>query len=227
MAKPAKIVQKTVVINRAIPGSGKTTLSRCLKETLENRGLTVSVHSTDDYFLTETGAYQFEIHKLAENHIKNMQAFRQAIDRGTYLVICDNTNLSPWETEPYATYARAHRYQIIMIDYAPRDLAQHLAVQQVTEENVAAHNIPARDLSEMLKRYHQYHKYLNRLRPVDNNGGPAFTWSNELQTMVPTDEPIKNYDYDHLLTVQPNQYRRAKREIPRQILALMTTGKAE
>lgn len=227
VAMSESTVRKTVIINRAVPGSGKTTISRCIREVLEKHGFTISIHSTDDYFLTETGAYQFDVHKLAENHAKNLHAFRQAIDRHTDLVICDNTNLTPWEAEPYTAYARAHHYQIIMIDYAPRELAQHLAAQQVTKERIDAHNIPENELIEMMGRYHTYHKYLNRLRTLDNNGDYAFTWSHERQALVPTDEPPKNYDYDHLLTVQPNQYRRAKRDIPSQILTTMTTGEIQ
>ena len=225
MATSEKTFQKTVVINRAIPGSGKTTISRCIKETLESRGITVSIHSTDDYFLTETRAYQFDLYKLAENHAKNLQSFQQAIDRRTDLVICDNTNLAPWEADPYATYARAHHYQIIIINYVPRELVKHLAVQQVTNEKMDAHNIPEKELVEMMKRYHKYHNYLDRFLPSCNNSDYAFSWSNEKLAMTPTDEPIKNYDYDHLLIVQPNEFHRAKKDIPRKILAMITGEK--
>lgn len=169
MAASEKIFQKTVIINRAIPGSGKTMISRCIKETLENRGITVSIHSTDDYFLTETKTYQFDVYKLAENHAKNLQSFQQAIERRTDLVICDNTNLAPWEAEPYATYARAHHYQIIIIDYVPRELVEHLVVQQAKKNKMDAHNSPKKELVEMMKRYHKYHKYLDRLRPSCDN----------------------------------------------------------
>ncbi|OQC14916.1 MAG: hypothetical protein BWX73_01587 [Lentisphaerae bacterium ADurb.Bin082] len=41
--------------------------------------------------------------------------------------------------------------------------------------------------------------------------------------MTPTHEPIKNYDYDHLLIVKPNEFYPAQKDIPCKILA-MTTG---
>ena len=62
MCKAENPVRKTVIINRAVPCSGKTTISRSIEAVLENHGLTVSIHSNDDYFLTEEGTYQFDIH---------------------------------------------------------------------------------------------------------------------------------------------------------------------
>ena len=42
---------KTVLINRAVPGSGKTTFSRNIYNAVRGAGLSIAVHSTDEYFM--------------------------------------------------------------------------------------------------------------------------------------------------------------------------------
>ena len=72
MSKNAdKQFHKTVIINRAVSGSGKTTLSRCVTEALEANGLTVSVHSTDEFFMKD-GRYCFDINLLNKFHAQNL-----------------------------------------------------------------------------------------------------------------------------------------------------------
>ena len=44
-------VRKTVIINRAVSGSGKTTISRCMAETVKVAGLSTAIHSTDGFVL--------------------------------------------------------------------------------------------------------------------------------------------------------------------------------
>ena len=56
--------KKTVIINRAIVGSGKTTISNCITQTIKTEGLSTAIHSTDDYFLTESKTYNFIPEKL-------------------------------------------------------------------------------------------------------------------------------------------------------------------
>ena len=41
---------KTVLINRAVPGSGKTTFAKNIFATVSGAGLSIAVHSTDEYF---------------------------------------------------------------------------------------------------------------------------------------------------------------------------------
>ena len=42
---------KTVLINRAVPGSGKTTSAKNIFATVSAAGLTIAFHSTDEYFM--------------------------------------------------------------------------------------------------------------------------------------------------------------------------------
>ncbi len=47
MNKPNKLV----IINRTIPGGGKTSLTKQIEELAKNLGYSISVHSTDEYFI--------------------------------------------------------------------------------------------------------------------------------------------------------------------------------
>ncbi|WP_240711276.1 hypothetical protein [Helicobacter pylori] len=42
---------KLVIINRAIPGGGKTSLTKQIEELAKSLGHSISVHSTDEYFI--------------------------------------------------------------------------------------------------------------------------------------------------------------------------------
>ncbi len=47
MNKPNKLV----IINRTIPSGGKTSLTKQIEELAKNLGYSISVHSTDEYFI--------------------------------------------------------------------------------------------------------------------------------------------------------------------------------
>lgn len=59
------MISKTVIINRAVPGSGKTTITNCIVNYLKQNNIKVSVHSTDEYFMINN-RYLFELEKLGD-----------------------------------------------------------------------------------------------------------------------------------------------------------------
>jgi tRNA uridine 5-carbamoylmethylation protein Kti12 len=105
---------KTVIINRAVPGSGKTTITNCIVEELIVNDISISVHSTDEYFMVGN-KYIFDIEKLNIYHQENFLEFKKSIENKIDVVICDNTNIAPWQTEVYTKLAREHQYQILII----------------------------------------------------------------------------------------------------------------
>ncbi len=109
-------IKKTVLINRAVPGSGKTTYTNVIIERLNQLGITRAVHSTDSFFMVD-GRYVFEVEKLNGYHRDNLANFVLSLANGVDFVVCDNVNLSPWQTEPYTQAARAHGYQIIFMAF--------------------------------------------------------------------------------------------------------------
>lgn len=73
------MIKKTVIINRAVPGSGKTTITNCIKNTLLNHNINIKVFSTDEYFMVND-RYIFDIEKLYFYHSLNLENFKKAIE---------------------------------------------------------------------------------------------------------------------------------------------------
>ena len=73
--------------------------------------------------------YYFDINRLGEFHKQNQDDFKQSLANGTDVVICDNTNLQPWQTEPYTRIARENGYRIIFLNFLPRELWKHVQSQ--------------------------------------------------------------------------------------------------
>ena len=68
-----------VIIMRGIPGAGKSTLTRRLRETAEAVGREVVVCSADDYFLDNRGVYRFNPSKIGDAHKSCKWRFDTAI----------------------------------------------------------------------------------------------------------------------------------------------------
>ncbi len=186
-------IRKTVIINRAVSGSGKTTISRCIAQTVKTAGLRVTRHSTDDYFLTASGTYDFIPENLGEYHQKNLDAFCNDIDTGIDLVINDNTNLSSWHSEPYIEAGKNAGYQIIVIEYVPRSLDEHVESQIMTEEYPEAHGVPKETIIQMISEYHEFKKSFS-----------------------------EHYNADFVIEILPNEFHSIKKSIGGSVLNLMT-----
>ena len=68
---------KTVLINRAVPGSGKTTFSNCIYDAVRGAGLSIAVHSTDSFFMVGN-QYKFDLKnpKVHVNYVWDEKALR-------------------------------------------------------------------------------------------------------------------------------------------------------
>ena len=193
-------IKKTVIINRAISGSGKTTISKCIAKTIKNAGFSVAIHSTDNYFFTELGTYDFIPDKLGEYHQKNLEAFCANIDAGIDLIINDNTNLSSWQSEPYIEAGKNAGYKIIVIEYEPRNLDKHIEAQTPTKENPHAHGVPKETIIKMISDYNEFKNLLDKKHLTDNK-------------------------VDLVIEILPNEFHSIKKNIGRDILNLMTQVK--
>lgn len=216
-----KQYHNTVIINRAVPGSGKTTISGNIKAEALRNGLSYSCRSTDDYFMTGDGRYVFNIQRLQEYHRLNLAGFIEDLKNNIHLVVCDNTNLSPDQTEPYTRAARRYNYKIILINFLPRDLAAHLEAQKVTPQKPDAHNVPEEKLIEMIENFNRYSSLLNRNYIINPLEDKIRIWDEETFKMLPTEFALLHYDYDELITIRPEDYKTAKEEIGGQILTIM------
>lgn len=210
---------KTVIMNRAVPGSGKTSLARCITDAIRGAGLTIANHSTDDFFM-EDGRYCFDLKKLAVYHHWNLVRFQQSLRRGVNVVICDNTNLQPWQTAPYTDLARRLGYQVIFLNLTPRELWKHVAAQQVTPEKPDAHGVPEARLAEFTRDFNEYDELLNPSAAVDPARHHHYIW-NQRNLRPKVSGPASHFDLDHLVTVRPEEYREAKKYIGMDFLDLI------
>ena len=97
--------------------------------------------------------YRFDIHKLNSYHQLNQLNFEKDLAEARDVVVCDNTNLMPWQTEPYTNTARKYGYRIIMINFLPRELWKHIKSQIVTPEKPDAHGVSESLLAEFIRDF--------------------------------------------------------------------------
>lgn len=210
---------RTVIMNRAVPGSGKTSLSRCITDAIRAAGLSIANHSTDDFFM-EDGRYCFDLTKLAVYHHWNLLGFQRSLRRGIDVVICDNTNLQPWQTAPYTDLARRHGYQVIFLNLTPRELWKHVAAQQVTQEKPDAHGVPEARLAEFIRDFNEYDELLNPSAAVDPARHHHYIW-NQRNLCPEVAGPASHFDLDHLVTIRPDEYYEVKPHIGGDFLNLI------
>lgn len=89
-----------VILLRGISGSGKSTW-------IKNNKPQATVVSADHLFIQSDGSYEFDQARLGEAHQKCFKAFIEALQKGSELIIVDNTNVTAWEMSPYIIGARA------------------------------------------------------------------------------------------------------------------------
>lgn len=102
----------TVIILSGVSGSGKSTFAN---KCMANWVWSVETVSADDYFITTDGVYEFNPMHLGEAHAQCMRRFIDALERGTSLVLVDNTNTTELEIAPYYAVAKAFGYTVLLI----------------------------------------------------------------------------------------------------------------
>lgn len=214
---------KTVLINRAVPGSGKTTFAKNIFAAVSAAGLSIAVHSTDEYFMRD-GRYVFDVSMLGEYHRRNLAAFKESLAKGVDLVVVDNTNLLPWETEPYTSAARAAGYRIILMNFQPREFEKHMAAQKVTPEKPDAHEVPESSMREHIADFNNYNELLDKNAVPDPTRHFNFRWDEYLQDVVRVPTPVKPFDYDVLIQITSEAYHELKDMIGKRILNILQQG---
>ncbi len=216
-------MNKLAIINRTIPGGGKTSLTKKIEESAKRSGYSISIHSTDEYFIQidEEGIrhYVFDKNKLNEYHQKNQEAFKQALESNIDIAVCDNTNFESWQSKPYTDMARKFGYKILLIDFKPRKLEEHLEAQIVTKERPDAHQVDRDVLERMYKEHRISSPCLDKTKILkeDTLECPMdYGWSTAQCAKIPRGI-AKHYDYDFYLERVPatNQqyYEKQNREL--------------
>ncbi|MBO6102402.1 MAG: AAA family ATPase [Opitutales bacterium] len=205
-------VRKTVIINRAVPGSGKSTICKALMEFLRANGAACRSHSTDDFFM-EGDRYVFDLAKLKSAHQKNAKNFEASLKEGIDVVFCDNVNLEPWETKPYTDMAAAYGYKIVFLNFAPREIEKHIASQKVTSEKPDAHQVPAEKIKEFIEGFYIYNPLLGAGAKIDPQKHRRYEWDETLLKKVDVGCLEENFRFDRVVNISPDEYHKYKKDI--------------
>ncbi|AVQ12670.1 AAA family ATPase [Leptospira santarosai] len=104
-------VEKSLILLRGLPGTGKSTLAELLSENGR-----YPVFSVDDYFTDpKTKEYNFDPKK---NHLAYKyceERVRQEAMSGTSKIFSDNTFTLSWEMEPYFQIASRFGYAVFVV----------------------------------------------------------------------------------------------------------------
>ncbi len=217
-------MNKIVIINRAVPGSGKTTISKSIVEYMLSKKIQTNIHSTDNFFLTKDNEYIFDITKLNEYHNKNQSDFSESLAKNTPLVICDNINILPWQTEPYTILARKYGYKIIFINFYPRELKKHIESQKITKEKPDAHGVSKDVLLRFIEEHRVYNSLLDKTIPINENTQIRYTWDAENSKRKSTGKLSKYFDLDYLVEIYPEEYHVFKNIIGKKIYDIHNIG---
>ena len=220
------IRHKIVIINRAVSGSGKTSMTRYVIDDLRARGLSVAVCSTDDFFMVD-GRYVFDVEKLNGYHLQNQANFIAELERGTDVVICDNMNLLPWQSQPYTDAARKYNYRILFLNFLPRELEKHLASQIVTPEKPDAHGLTKEALERFIQNFNDYNDLLDRNTVRDIKRHRVFTWNFVDNMAMDTGELAQYFDSDVVITISHAEFDVFKKTLAGSILQLMSSSGEE
>ena len=132
---------------------------------------------------------------------------------GIDLVVVDNTNPHPWETEPYTDAARAAGYQIVILNFLPREFEKHMASQKVTPEKPDAHEVPEQSMREHIADFLNYNDLLDKSFTPDPTRHFNYHWDGEKQDVVKLPGTAKHFDYNTLITITPKEYHTLKETV--------------
>jgi len=206
-------MKKTVIINRGIPASGKSTFAKNIVKTLNEKGLSAIRCSTDDFFMVNN-EYKFDSTKLRKYHILNQQKFENALEDNLYLVICDNTNIEPWEANIYYQLAKKYKYEVILMNFEPRDLISHLKAQSNDDYK---HNIPKEILENMYNRYNLFDELTQKSSYPTSKHLKKY-YNEVTQQIEVKDEYSEAFYYDDLIKISSEDFNKLQENIGNLIL---------
>lgn len=150
---------KKLIIMGGVTGSGKSTTARKI---LEESGVTGVIYSTDDYWNTPSGEYNFIPSMIGTAHAWNTRRVEAALETDVELVIVDNTNTTEWERAPFVKLAEKYGYEV---EYRQADspwwgdIYSRIKSGEISEADVDVlvekntHGVPRDTIKKMMNRY--------------------------------------------------------------------------
>jgi predicted kinase len=109
-----------IKIMRGVPGSGKSTVAKAIRQEAVDMEYHPYIVSADDYFVKD-GQYQFDPTKLGDAHRFCMKSFLFAVNDRMSPIIVDNTNINLEDVAPYVAVGEALGYdvEVVQVDTEP------------------------------------------------------------------------------------------------------------
>ena len=122
-----------LLLVRGLPGSGKSTYAKSLKDYFHVEA--------DQYFVNKEGIYSFDGLKISDAHDWCQKQAALALEKGENVVV-SNTFTQLWEMKPYFDMAETLKIPIQVIE-----MKNHYG---------SIHNIPERAMERMKSRWEEY-----------------------------------------------------------------------
>lgn len=135
------MTNKTVIILRGLPGSGK---NWHVDNVLKSDFPLMEVCSADDYFTDSNGNYNWNPRFIGAAHGSCREKFRSAIEKNVPCVVVNNTNTMVKEMTYYVQNAQNLGYQIRFI---------HLKISPELSFKRNTHNVPEAAIQAMHTRF--------------------------------------------------------------------------
>ncbi|TPX49297.1 hypothetical protein SeLEV6574_g01550 [Synchytrium endobioticum] len=147
---PSPLPSKSLIILRGAPGSGKSHLANSI---LAHFPYTI-ILSSDDYFYTSAGYYNFNPKELGQAHEWNQQRCRDHLSPSPSpsLIVIDNTHMQLWEAKPYVQDAMIYGFHVLALE-PNTEWWKSRNVQEMTSKNV--HGVPYESIKRMIDRYEE------------------------------------------------------------------------
>lgn len=157
MFKKTENLQYEMYICSGISGSGKSFLTKQLKDKLNDSGrysgryYDILIFSTDYYWIRPDNVYDFNFRLLKEAHLWNQKTVRDWYNYEDFyfppIAIIDNTNLTTKEITPYLDIAKAYSAKVTIVE--PQTEWRY-DVNECFKRN--QHGVPLETLQKMLSR---------------------------------------------------------------------------
>lgn len=139
-------MEKTVVILRGWPGSGKSYSVKEMIKDLEPQ--TFKIISADHFFLNKEGVYNFDPNRLGAAHASCEKIFLESLLLEIPLLIIDNTNIVYSDCKYYIKWGAIAGYAIKLKESSAPWRNDPL---ECFQRNV--HGVPLETIERMQKRY--------------------------------------------------------------------------
>ena len=153
---------KQLILIRGLSGSGKTTLAETICGDSEDRFMV----SADDFFVDDSGVYNFNHEALKEAHSWCQKECLEAMEDGYQIIVVHNTFTRKWECDPYMEMANKNDYSVQVLNLYDGGLSD----RQLAER--CEHDVPSHVIQKQRKRWDK--DVYREKRPQYYNHAPRY-----------------------------------------------------